>query len=105
METQITTAHCLIAIALFSVVGYNQQSTNPQSTEPHVIAEGIIYSLEYELGDGRTGGFTRTNIAKAVPGGNGVSVHRLLGKGWWRDRRRRGESKVSGQQQRGVQAA
>ncbi len=71
MQTQITTAHYLIALALFSVAGCNQRSTNPQSTEPHVIAEGIIFSLEYELGDGRTGGFTRTNIAEAVPGGNG----------------------------------
>ncbi len=71
MQTQITTTHYLIAIALFSVVGCNQQSTNPQSTEPHVIAEGIIYYLEYKLGDGRTGGFTRLNNAKAVPGGNG----------------------------------
>lgn len=66
MQTQITTAHYLIAIVLFFVVGCNQQSTNP-----HVIAEGIIYSLEYKLEDGKTGGFTRLNIAKAVPGGNG----------------------------------
>ena len=71
MQTQITTAHYLIAIALFSVVGCNQQSTNPQSTEPHVIAEGIIYYLEYKLENGETGGFTRLNNVKMVPGGNG----------------------------------
>jgi len=71
MQTQITTAHYLITIVLFSVVGCNQQSTNPQSTEPHAIAEGIIFSLEYKLEDGKTGGFTRLNIAEAVPGKNG----------------------------------
>jgi hypothetical protein len=31
----------------------------------------VIYSVEYQLGEGRTGGFTRVNNSKAVPGGNG----------------------------------
>ena len=71
MHMQITTAPYLIAISLFSVVGCNGQPANLQSSESHVIAEGIIYSLEYKLEDGRTGGFTRLNVGKAVPGGNG----------------------------------
>lgn len=71
MHAQIPTAHYLIAIALSSVVGCNQHSRNPQSTEPHVVAEGIIYTLEYKLEDGKTGGFTRLNMAEAVPGKNG----------------------------------
>ena len=33
-------------------------------------AEGIIYSVEYQQGNG-TGGYTRVNNSKAVPGGNG----------------------------------
>lgn len=71
MHAQITTAHYLIAIGLLSIVGCNQHSGNPQSTEPHVVAEGIIYTLEYKLEDGGTGGFTRLNMAEAVPGKNG----------------------------------
>jgi len=33
-------------------------------------AEGVIFAVEYQQGNG-TGGFTRLNSAKAVPGGNG----------------------------------
>jgi hypothetical protein len=33
-------------------------------------AEGLIFTVEYQQGNG-TGGFTRLNNAKAVPGGNG----------------------------------
>ncbi|MHC1768559.1 MAG: hypothetical protein AB9869_30490 [Verrucomicrobiia bacterium] len=35
------------------------------------VAEGVLYSVEYQLEGGRTGGFTRLNNSKAVPGGNG----------------------------------
>ena len=36
-----------------------------------VITEGMIFSVEYQMEGGRTGGFTRLNESKAVPGGNG----------------------------------
>ena len=36
-----------------------------------VVAEGVIYTVEYQMEGGRTGGFTRLNESKAVPGGNG----------------------------------
>jgi len=45
------------------------------------IAEGVIFSVEYQMEGGRTGGFTRLNNAKAVPGGNGswnVDAHGRL---------------------------
>lgn len=71
VHTPVTIVRYLIAAALISLVGCNQPSGEPQSTEPRVIAEGTIYTLEYKLEDGRTGGFTRLNNAKAVPGGNG----------------------------------
>lgn len=61
----------LIAAVLISMVGCNQHSGAPRSTEPHVIAEGTIFSVEYKRADGKTGGFTRLNNANAVPGGNG----------------------------------
>jgi hypothetical protein len=35
------------------------------------VAEGVIYSVEYEKPGGGSQGFTRLNEAKAVPGGNG----------------------------------
>jgi len=71
MHTQIITTQYLIAIALFSIVGCNQQSTSTEVTELHVIAEGVIYTLEYRLEGGGTGGFTRLNTVAAVPGKNG----------------------------------
>jgi len=36
-----------------------------------VVAEGVIFSVEYAQESGRTGGFTRLNDASAVPGHNG----------------------------------
>ena len=35
------------------------------------VVEGIIFSVEYQMEGGRTGGFTRLNNSKAVPGGTG----------------------------------
>ncbi len=55
-------------VILFSLVllgGCQQSDPNP------VVAEGVIFSVKYDLGQGQTGGFTRLNIAQAVPGGNG----------------------------------
>ena len=66
MYRQISTPRYLFGIALLSAIGCNQQSP-----EPHIVAEGIIYSLEYKLEDGKSGGFTRLNHRIAVPGGNG----------------------------------
>lgn len=36
-----------------------------------IVAEGILFSVEYQLEGGKTGGFTRLNLSQAVPGGNG----------------------------------
>jgi len=36
-----------------------------------VVAEGVIFSVEYRLDGERTGGFTRLNAPEAVPGRNG----------------------------------
>ena len=35
------------------------------------VAEGVIWTVEYKLEGGKTGGFTRINDSRAVPGGNG----------------------------------
>ena len=71
MQKNIHIVRNLITVAVISFVGCNQHSGGPQSTEPTVIAEGTIFTVEYKLEDGKTGGFTRLNTAKAVPGGNG----------------------------------
>ena len=44
-------------------------SENTASNE--TVAEGVIYYVEYTLPGGGTGGFTRLNMAEAVPGGTG----------------------------------
>jgi hypothetical protein len=41
------------------------------SDQSEIVAEGAIFSVEYKLENGKTGGFTRLNMAEAVPGGNG----------------------------------
>lgn len=43
----------------------------PRNGGSDTVAEGVIFSVEYQMEDGRTGGFTRLNESKAVPGGNG----------------------------------
>jgi hypothetical protein len=39
--------------------------------EGDAVTEGTLFSVKYDLGDGKVGGFTRLNTAQAVPGGNG----------------------------------
>ena len=41
------------------------------SSKSETVTEGVIFSVEYQMENGRTGGLTRLNEAKAVPGGNG----------------------------------
>jgi hypothetical protein len=42
-----------------------------RTTKSETVAEGVIFSVEYQMEGGRTGGLTRLNESKAVPGGNG----------------------------------
>ena len=71
MLTKAPGAGILIAIGLISVAGCHENSARSGVAESQVVAEGIIYYVEYELDDGRTGGFTRVNSPKAVPGSEG----------------------------------
>lgn len=66
----------LIIAATFVITG-----CAPTSSKSDTVAEGVILSVEYEMEGGRTGGFTRLNESKAVPGGNGswnVDAHGRL---------------------------
>lgn len=66
----------LIIAATFVITG-----CSPTSSKSDTVAEGVILSVEYEMEGGRTGGFTRLNESKAVPGGNGswnVDAHGRL---------------------------
>ena len=60
-------ARAVVAVAVVSLTGGCDQ----ERRESDVVAEGVLFSVEYKLEDGRTGGFTRLNMAAAVPGGNG----------------------------------
>ncbi len=65
----------LIGAALSGCVQY------PAGTSGKPVEEGIIYAVQYDVGNGRTEGFTRLNDPKAVPGGNGrwnVDAHGKL---------------------------
>ena len=65
MHNSSLTKTYAILVSLVWLGGCNQCDPTP------VVAEGVIYSVKYDLGEGRTGGFTRLNMAQAVPGGNG----------------------------------
>ncbi len=43
----------------------------PGGTAEKPVEEGVIYAVQYDIGNGQTEGFTRLNDPKAVPGGNG----------------------------------
>lgn len=52
-----------------------------RSDGDQTVAQGVIWSVEYRLENGKTGGFTRINSSHAVPGGNGswnVDAHGRL---------------------------
>ena len=53
------------------VVALSLTACTPATRENPIVAEGVLFSVEYRLEDGRTGGFTRLNISSAVPGRNG----------------------------------
>ena len=58
-------------LALLGVISAVVMCTIGCGSRSDTVAEGVIYSVEYEMEGGRTGGFTRLNNSKAVPGGNG----------------------------------
>ncbi len=60
-------AQIVLAAAATALGGCSSSGSNPSA----VVAEGVVYSVEYQTEGGRTGGFTRLNEPKAVPGGNG----------------------------------
>jgi len=74
----------LLAASLMAVSGCGANvdfSSKSEAKGGHVLAEGTIYSVKYEQGDGKIGGFTRLDSAAAVPGGNGswgVDAHGKL---------------------------
>lgn len=56
----------LLLVGMAFLAGCAEQPANSP-----VVAQGILHSVSYILGDGRVGGFTRLPHAQAVPGGNG----------------------------------
>lgn len=65
---RIHSAPLLALATLTAFAGCDRLNDAPRD---ETIAEGVLFSVEYRLEDGRTGGFTRPNMAAAVPGGNG----------------------------------
>lgn len=65
MKTTVSFLGLAIAAVLFP------SGCAPPSSYSDTVAQGVIFSVEYQMGSGRTGGFTRLNESKAVPGGNG----------------------------------
>jgi len=76
-----------------------------QTPRPAIHAYALFFGLVVSLPVRLTAPFAFLSASRCFLFRFRVSVHRVLGRGWWRDRRRGGESKVLGQQQRGVQAA
>ena len=59
------------AILTACVLGVICAGCSGRAPRAAVVAEGVILSLEYKQGDDKPGGFTRMNLAAAVPGGDG----------------------------------
>lgn len=67
----------VLPVAVLAFAGCSPSSSNHSG----IVAEGTIFSVEYQLEGGRTAGFTRSNESKSVPGGNGswnVDAHGKL---------------------------
>lgn len=62
MKTRLGLYGLVGAFALTGIVG---------CSHPDTVAEGVIYSVEYQLPGGETDGFTRLNDNRCVPGGRG----------------------------------
>ena len=62
---------CLIAFFLVGCDGNNQACNSDLA----IVEEGIIWYVEYELGEGKSTGFTRSEHAIVLPsGGGGLKV-------------------------------
>ena len=68
MKPALWIAAVVVAAILGGLVGAGVVFLLAEKEQPR--AEGIILRVEYQQGSG-TGGFTRLNNSKAVPGGNG----------------------------------
>jgi hypothetical protein len=63
----------LIIVSML-LIGCNDSDHN-QNVNAQVIAEGIIWYVEYERGEGKSTGFTRSEHAVTLPsGGGGLKV-------------------------------
>ncbi|MGA9776789.1 MAG: hypothetical protein WBS33_00800 [Verrucomicrobiia bacterium] len=62
IKTRIGLYGLVGAFALTGIVGCSRSDT---------VAEGVIYSVEYQLPGGGTEGFTRVNNFRCVPAGGG----------------------------------
>ena len=60
-----------ILFSFFLSIVLSQTGCTQGGSSSETVAEGVIFSVEYEKGDGRTGGFTRLNNSAAVPGKSG----------------------------------
>jgi hypothetical protein len=68
-QATLKTTISLLGLAIVAVLLLGGCAPAHNNSNP--VAEGVIFSVEYQMGGGRTGGFTRLNDSKAVPGGNG----------------------------------
>jgi hypothetical protein len=62
--------HFALIIVSILLIGCNDSDHN-ENANTQVIAEGIIWHVEYELGEGKSTGFTRAMHAEALPSGGG----------------------------------
>lgn len=71
----------VIILATLAAATLLATSCAPPAVQSDTVAEGVLFSVEYQKGDGRTGGFTRLNDSDAVPGSSGswnVDAHGRL---------------------------
>ncbi len=66
-----TNAYIALILCVFGALlaGCSQNSDKGEQSE--TVAEGVIFSVEFKLENGKTEGFTRANSALLVPGSSG----------------------------------
>lgn len=74
MKTKIANLLCACVVLVFLCTGCSENQ------QPVVIQEGVIFTVQWTDGTGRSQGMSRLNLPQSVPGGNGSWNMDLYGR-------------------------
>ena len=78
---KIRSSGVLLGIAVVLIIGFALGWTSHRSGGgPALLYEGIVWTIEWADGEGKSHGLTRSSIPESVPGGNGSWNMDMYGK-------------------------